>query len=72
MSAEYVPLSGYETLTKTEMQSRADAVFSTLAKRRTIRDFSDKAVSRQLIETCIKAAGTAPSQSPTLAFCGYF
>ena len=61
MSAEYVPLLGYETLTKTEMQSRADAVLSTLAKRRTIRDFSDKAVSRQLIETCIKAAGTAPS-----------
>ena len=61
MSAEYVPLTGYENLSEDEMQSRADAVMQTLLKRRTIRDFSDKAVPRELIETCIKAAGTAPS-----------
>ena len=61
MSAEYVPLEGYETLSEAEMQARAEAVFETLRKRRTIRDFSDKAVPRELIETCIKAAGTAPS-----------
>lgn len=61
MSAEYVPLTGYETLSDSEMQSRAEAVMKTLLKRRTIRDFSDKPVPRALIETCIKAAGTAPS-----------
>ncbi len=61
MSAEYVPLEGYETLSEAEMQARAKAVLATLRKRRTIRDFSDKAVPRDLIETCIKAAGTAPS-----------
>lgn len=61
MSAEYVPLTGYENLSEDEMKSRADAVMQTLLKRRTIRDFSDKAVPRELIETCIKAAGTAPS-----------
>ena len=61
MSAEYVPLEGYETLSEAEMQARAKAVLETLRKRRTIRDFSDKAVPRDLIETCIKAAGTAPS-----------
>jgi len=61
MSAEYVPLEGYETLSEAEMQRRADAVLETLLKRRTIRDFSDKTVPRELIETCIKAAGTAPS-----------
>ena len=61
MSAEYVPLEGYETLSAAEMQARAKAVLETLRKRRTIRDFSDKAVPRDLIETCIKAAGTAPS-----------
>ncbi|PHR93406.1 MAG: nitroreductase family protein [Robiginitomaculum sp.] len=43
------------------MQARAQAVFETLKTRRTIRDFSDKPVPRELIETCIKAAGTAPS-----------
>ena len=61
MSAEYVPLQGYETLSEAEMQARAKAVLETLRKRRTVRDFSDKSVPRELIETCIKAAGTAPS-----------
>ena len=61
MSAKYVPLTGYEDLTEAEMQSRADSVLETLTKRRTIRDFSDKPVPRALIESCIKAAGTAPS-----------
>jgi len=61
MSPDYVPLEGYETLAADEMQARAEAVLETLSKRRTIRDFSNKAVPRELIETCIKAAGTAPS-----------
>ena len=61
MSAEYVPLKDYETLSETEMQARAEAVLKTLSKRRTIREFSDKAVPRAIIESCIKAAGTAPS-----------
>ena len=61
MNAEYVPLEGYETLSETDMQARAKAVLETLRMRRTIRDFSDKPVQRELIETCIKAAGTAPS-----------
>ena len=61
MSADYVPLEDYETLSEAEMLERAEAVFTTLRKRRTIRDFSDKPVPIELIETCIKAAGTAPS-----------
>lgn len=61
MSAEFVPLEGYENLPELEMQARAEAVHQTLLKRRTIREFSDKPVPRALIETCIKAAGTAPS-----------
>ena len=61
MSADYVPLEGYESLDEAEMLARAQSVLDTLARRRTIRDFSDKAVPQNLIETCIKAAGTAPS-----------
>jgi len=61
MSADYVSLTGYEILSQVEMQARAQAVLETLSKRRTIRDFSDASVRRELIETCIKAAGTAPS-----------
>lgn len=43
------------------MQRRAEDILATLKTRRTIRDFSDEPVPRELIETCIKAAGTAPS-----------
>ena len=61
MSADYVALEGYESLNDDEMQARATSVLEGLQKRRTIRDFSDKAVPRDVIETCLKAAGTAPS-----------
>lgn len=61
MSAEYVPLEGYHDVTQAQMRDRAQDVLKTLLTRRTIRDFSDKVVPRDVIETCIKAAGTAPS-----------
>jgi iodotyrosine deiodinase len=32
-----------------------------LSSRRSIRDYSDKPVSRDIIEACLRAAGTAPS-----------
>ena len=35
--------------------------YATMQRRRTIRDFSDRPVSRQVIEYCIRTAGTAPN-----------
>ena len=61
MSAEYHSLEGYDTYTADEMRERVKAVFDQLSTRRTIRDFSDAPVDRDIIETAIKAAGTAPS-----------
>ncbi len=58
---DYIPLTGYSDIDEAEMQARAEAVLASLSARRTIREFSDKPVPRALIETCIKAAGTAPS-----------
>ncbi|WP_121100376.1 nitroreductase family protein [Litorimonas taeanensis] len=43
------------------MRTRAIAVLDKLRTRRTIRDFSDKPVDIAIIESCIQAAGTAPS-----------
>lgn len=37
------------------------AFYEYMRKRHTVRDFSDKPVSKEVIETCIKIAGTAPS-----------
>ena len=43
------------------MQLRSLIFFENLSTRRTIRNFSDKPVDREVIENCIKTAGTAPS-----------
>ena len=44
-----------------EMLARADSIAAELERRRTVRQFSDRAVSRELIERCLRAAVTAPS-----------
>jgi len=57
----FVPLSGYVEYTESEMEERAHAFLEELRRRRTVRDFSDRPVPRNVIETCILAAGTAPN-----------
>lgn len=39
----------------------ARSFYDVVSKRRTVRHFSDRPVSRQVIQTVIQAAGTAPS-----------
>ena len=43
------------------MQLRSRIFFENLSTRRTIRNFSEKPVPREVIENCIKTASTAPS-----------
>jgi iodotyrosine deiodinase len=59
--AEFVPLATYRELPGAEMQAAADAFLETMRRRRTIREFSDRAVPREVIESCLLAAGTAPN-----------
>jgi len=59
--SERVPLTGYDRRAVPEMLARAEAVRRTLHSRRTIRDFAPDPIPREIIETCIRAAGTAPS-----------
>lgn len=61
MNEEHLLLTGYERLSEDEMRERARDVLNTLKTRRTIRDFADTPVPRDIIESCIAAAGTAPS-----------
>lgn len=44
-----------------DMRQRAKAYFDLMARRRTVREFSDRPVPRDVIETCLKTAGRAPS-----------
>lgn len=55
------PLSDFVEYPEQEMLSRSDSFYQEIKRRHTIREFSDKPVDRQIIENCIKAAGTAPS-----------
>jgi len=41
--------------------ARAEAFAATMARRRTVREFSPEPVARTVIEACVRAAGTAPS-----------
>ncbi len=56
-----VPLSSYTELPTDEMRERARAFLKQAQDRRTVRDFSDRPIPRDIIETCILAAGTAPN-----------
>lgn len=57
----YIPLSQYRTLPVDEMQRRAREFHEHLKARRTVREYSDRAVPREIIEECLLTAGTAPS-----------
>lgn len=60
-SARFVPLATFREIPKDEMTLRARAFAEQAARRRTVRQFSPRAVPRGIIEDCIRAAGTAPS-----------
>lgn len=55
------PLPAREALTDDERTARARAFADECARRRTVRDFSAQPVAREVIEACLRAAGTAPS-----------
>jgi iodotyrosine deiodinase len=56
-----IPLRGYAEPLAEVMLQRAETFRATMQTRRTVRDFSSKPVPRDVIETCIKAAASAPS-----------
>lgn len=56
-----VPLPPRRRLSEAESIARAEAFYEAMQTRHTVRHFSDEAVPRELIESCLRAAGTAPS-----------
>lgn len=59
--SDHIPLEGYETFSQVEMEKRSADFYTLMKKRRTVRHFCDKPVSRSVIEESIRTAGTAPS-----------
>jgi len=56
-----IPLPDFEEYPLEEMRTRAEAYYGEIRRRHSVRDFADRPVPREIIETCIRAAGTAPS-----------
>ncbi len=59
--APFIPLTTYREYPQGEMLERAHAFNADIQRRRTVREFSDRAVPREIIEQCLLAAGSAPS-----------
>ncbi|MEM6512789.1 MAG: nitroreductase family protein [Pseudomonadota bacterium] len=51
----------YQEYSIDAMRERVEAFYADVNRRRTVRDFSDRPVPRDIIETALKAANTAPS-----------
>ncbi len=58
---KFVPLAQYSEYPAGEMQERAADFYEEIKQRRTVRDFSEKPVPKEIIKKCLLAAGTAPS-----------
>ena len=58
---QQVPAPVLPRYTNEEIRIRSMDFFKSLSNRRTIRDFSDKPIEREVMENCIRVAGTAPS-----------
>lgn len=57
----FIPLEGYHELTDEEMMRRAEDFYCSMRTRRSVREFSDRPVPREVIEYCLKTAGSAPN-----------
>ncbi len=58
---KFIPLPPREVLTDAELAARAAQFQRAMAARRTVRDFSDRPVPREVIEDCLRTAGSAPN-----------
>ena len=58
---ELEPLRYFHELPPDQMESRAAEFHRDIARRRSVRDFDAREVPREVIEYCLRAAGTAPS-----------
>lgn len=58
---EPVDLPDRANMSDEEMRAAAKAFYENMRRRHTVRDYSDRPVSREIIEDCVRTAGTAPS-----------
>lgn len=57
----FTALGEYQEYTVDVMRRRAAEFYADIRRRRTVRDFSDRPVPREIVDDCLRAAGTAPN-----------
>ena len=57
----FIPLPDFRAYPEAEMRRRARDFLEEMRRRRTVRDFSDRPVPRDVVEDCLLTAGTAPN-----------
>ena len=57
----FIDLPDYREYPIDDMRERLHAFYTEINRRRTVREFSDRPVPCDIIETALRAAGTAPS-----------
>lgn len=57
----FVPLSEYIESPQDEMLARSKEFYENVKRRRTVRQFSNRDIPKEIIENSVRAAGTAPS-----------
>jgi len=61
MAPRLIPLPRRVSLSDEELRRNALSFNERMQQRRTVRDFSDRPVARLVIESCLRAAGSAPN-----------
>ena len=57
----FIPYKNYKSYSIEEMKKRSQVFLENIKERRTIRNFSEKPVPKEIIENCLRAASSAPS-----------
>jgi iodotyrosine deiodinase len=57
----FFPLTTHQQFSSEEMKRRAASFRDEMLRRRTVRQFSSNPVPREVIEDCLRTAGSAPS-----------
>ena len=57
----FIPHPTWREIPADEMRRRSSEFYTAVSQRRTVREFSNRPVPREVIENALRAAGTAPS-----------
>lgn len=56
-----IPWDGFQAVSLQDMEARSQGLYSSMARRRSVRSFSTRPIPGDIVRTCLATAGTAPS-----------